>query len=553
MIYPKIPLAQSIIQICLTKGITQIVISPGSRNAPLTLGFVNNPEFTCYSVADERCAAFFALGIAQQLSKPVALVCTSGSALLNYYPAFAEAFYSQIPLIVISADRPYSKIDIGDGQTIRQMNVFQNHSLYNANLTEGESNENDSKINNAINIAYTQKGPTHINAPFEEPLYQTVRKMTVDPTISAFSKVYKTIAIDDIIAYTNLWNSATKKLIVVGVNAPNEIDEVVTNAIANDPSIIVMTETTSNWHHPSFLTNIDTIITPFKEKDFKAFQPDILITFGGMIVSKRVKAFLRNHKPKHHWHIDSLRAYNTFGCLNHHFEASPNDFFNQILPFTKTVLSDYFDKGKAIKKLRFINHQKYLDKIPFSDLKAFEIIMPSLPKNSMLQLSNSSPIRYAQLFPIDSSISVYSNRGTSGIDGSTSTAIGAAVMSKRQTVLITGDIGFIYDSNGLWNDYVPKNFKIILINNGGGGIFRILPGHQETKVYNTFFETAHCHSAEHLAKMYGFEYSIASDVESLTSALDTLYSQNEKPSILEVFTPTLQNDKILLQYFKELV
>ncbi|MFC6877911.1 2-succinyl-5-enolpyruvyl-6-hydroxy-3-cyclohexene-1-carboxylic-acid synthase [Flavobacterium myungsuense] len=553
MIYPKIPLAQSIIQICLTKGITQIVISPGSRNAPLTLGFVNNPEFTCYSVADERCAAFFALGIAQQLSKPVALVCTSGSALLNYYPAFAEAFYSQIPLIVISADRPFSKIDIGDGQTIRQMDVFQNHSLYNANLTEGESNENDSKINNAINIAYTQKGPTHINAPFEEPLYQTVRKMTVDPTISAFSKVYKTIAIDDIIAYTNLWNSATKKLIVVGVNAPNEIDEEITNAIANDPSIIVMTETTSNWHHPSFLSNIDTIITPFKEKDFKAFQPDILITFGGMIVSKRVKAFLRQYKPKHHWHIDSLRAYNTFGCLNHHFEACPNDFFNQILPFTKTVLSDYFEKGKAVKKLRIINHQKYLDKIPFSDLKAFEIIMPSLPKNSMLQLSNSSPIRYAQLFPIDSSISVFSNRGTSGIDGSTSTAIGAAVMSKRQTVLITGDVGFIYDSNGLWNDYVPKNFKIILINNGGGGIFRILPGHQETKVYNTFFETAHCHTAEHLAKMYGFEYSIASDAESLTSALDTLYSQNEKPSILEVFTPTLQNDKILLQYFKELV
>ncbi len=553
MIYPKIPLAQSINQICLTKGITQIVISPGSRNAPLTLGFVNNPEFTCYSVADERCAAFFALGIAQQLNKPVALVCTSGSALLNYYPAFAEAFYSQIPLIVISADRPFSKIDIGDGQTIRQMNVFQNHSLYNANLTEGESNENDSKINNAINIAYTQKGPTHINAPFEEPLYQTVRKMTVDPTISAFSKVYKTIAIDDIIAYTNLWNSATKKLIVVGVNAPNEIDEEITNAIANDPSIIVMTETTSNWHHPSFLTNIDTIITPFKEKDFKAFQPDILITFGGMIVSKRVKAFLRQYKPKHHWHIDSLRAYNTFGCLNHHFEASPNDFFNQILPFTKTVLSDYFEKGKAVKKLRIINHQKYLDKIPFSDLKAFEIIMPSLPKNSMLQLSNSSPIRYAQLFPIDSSISVFSNRGTSGIDGSTSTAIGAAVMSKRQTVLITGDVGFIYDSNGLWNDYVPKNFKIILINNGGGGIFRILPGHQETKVYNTFFETAHCHTAEHLAKMYGFEYSIASDAESLNSALDTLFSQNEKPSILEVFTPTLQNDKILLQYFKELV
>jgi 2-succinyl-5-enolpyruvyl-6-hydroxy-3-cyclohexene-1-carboxylate synthase len=217
------------------------------------------------------------------------------------------------------------------------------------------------------------------------------------------------------------------------------------------------------------------------------------------------------------------------------------------------VLSDYFDKGQAIKKLRRIKHQRYLDKIPFSDLKAFEIILPNLPKNSMLQLSNSSPIRYAQLFDIDPSITVYSNRGTSGIDGCTSTAVGAAVGSTKQTTLIAGDIGFLYDSNALWNNYIPKNFKIILINNGGGGIFRILPGHQENKVFNTFFETSHCLTAEHLAKMYGLEYSIASDEESLKNKLTNWYAQNEKPAILEVFTPTLQNDKILLQYFKELV
>ena len=156
MVYPKIPLAQSIIEICLAKGIKNIVISPGSRNAPLTIGFVNNPEFNCYSIADERCAAFFALGIAQQTQKPTAVVCTSGSALLNYYPAFAEAFYSQIPLIVISADRPQSKIDIGDGQTIRQENVFKNHSLYNANLTEIASIENDLKINRCLIYHKTQ-------------------------------------------------------------------------------------------------------------------------------------------------------------------------------------------------------------------------------------------------------------------------------------------------------------------------------------------------------------------------------------------------------------
>jgi 2-succinyl-5-enolpyruvyl-6-hydroxy-3-cyclohexene-1-carboxylate synthase len=174
MIYPKIPLAQSIIEICLAKGVTNIVISPGSRNAPLIIGFVNNPKFTCYSIADERSAAFFALGIAQQIKKPVAVLCTSGSALLNYYPAIAEAFYSQIPLVVISADRPLDKIDIGDGQTIRQENVFANHSFYNANLVDGASSENDLKISEALATSIAKKGPVHINAPFEEPLLDSI-------------------------------------------------------------------------------------------------------------------------------------------------------------------------------------------------------------------------------------------------------------------------------------------------------------------------------------------------------------------------------------------
>jgi 2-succinyl-5-enolpyruvyl-6-hydroxy-3-cyclohexene-1-carboxylate synthase len=262
---------------------------------------------------------------------------------------------------------------------------------------------------------------------------------------------------------------------------------------------------------------------------------------------------LRTYRPEHHWHIDPLRAYNTFGALAHHFEATPNDFFRQVLPFTKTVKSDYAQKAHDIQEIRKLKHQAYLSKIAFSDLKAFELILARLPKNAQLQISNSSAIRYAQLFDIDPSIAVFCNRGTSGIDGSTSTAIGAAVANSSQTTFITGDIGFLYDSNALWNQYIPKNFKIILINNGGGGIFRILPGHEDTKIFNTFFETAHCLTAEHLSKMYGFEYIVASSVDSLSSGLENLYAQNEKPAILEVFTPTVQNEKILLQYFKELV
>jgi 2-succinyl-5-enolpyruvyl-6-hydroxy-3-cyclohexene-1-carboxylate synthase len=553
MIYPKIPLAQSIIQICQAKGITNIVISPGSRNAPLTIGFVNNPKFNCYSIADERCAAFFALGIAQQTKEPVAVVCTSGSALLNYYPALAEAFYSQIPLIVISADRPQSKIDIGDGQTIRQQNVFENHSLYNANLKEGSSVENDSKINEAITISLHKKGPVHINAPFEEPLYETVSELSVAVDIPAFANDTQPNSIGDLSDFATIWNNASRKMVLVGVNEPNVIAEETIAALAQDESVVVLTETTSNLHHPTFVNTIDTLITPFTNEDFEAFRPEILVTFGGMIVSKRIKAFLRKYQPKHHWHIDTLRAYDTFNALTKHFEHSPATFFETFLPLIKSVESDYFQKIDALQSVRKLKHETYVAKIPFSDFKVFEKVIQSLPENSQLQISNSSAIRYAQLISIDPSIEVYCNRGTSGIDGSTSTAVGAAVANEKQTIFITGDISFLYDSNALWNNYIPKNFKIILINNGGGGIFRILPGHEETPVFNTFFETSHGLTAEHLAKMYGFEYHIARDERSLVNELAALYNQNDKPSILEIFTPTLDNDRILLQYFKELV
>lgn len=552
MIYPKIALAQSIIEICLAKGITNIIISPGSRNAPLTIGFAQNPNFKCYSIADERCAAFFALGIAQQTKNPTAIVCTSGSALLNYYPAVAEAFYSQIPLIVISADRPQSKIDIGDGQTIRQENVFQNHSVFNANLTEDVSVENDLKINKAIETAILQKGPVHINAPFEEPLYETVEKLSVEPKITYSDETLGTKLIENEAEFVSIWNTAKRKLVLVGVNEANSIDDKVIENFANDSSIVVLTETTSNLHHPSFINSIDTLITPFDDADFEEFQPEILVTFGGMIVSKRIKAFLRKYKPKHHWHIDTLRAYDTFSALTQHFVMQPNDFFNELLSKTIFTESNYFSEINAIYDLRKARRTEYLEKIPFSDFKVFEKVIESLPKNSQLQISNSSAIRYAQLIDIDNSIEVFCNRGTSGIDGSTSAAIGAAVGSTKQGVFITGDISFLYDSNALWNSYIPKNFKIILINNGGGGIFRILPGHEEKPVFNTYFETSHHLTAEHLAKMYGFNYFKASDGTSLEIGIEALYSKNDNPAIFEIFTPTLENDVILKQYFRDL-
>lgn len=547
--YPKIPLAQSIIEICQQKGVQHIVISPGSRNAPLTIGFTNNPFFKCYSIADERCAAFFALGIAQQIQKPVAIVCTSGSAVLNYYPAVAEAFYSQIPLVVISADRPQSKIDIGDGQTIRQENVFANHSLYNANLQENVSTENDNHIQMALHVAAAQKGPVHINAPFEEPLYEMVSELQVQPEIIDFTTEEKYFKIED--STVEKWSNATKKLVLVGELFPNSVEQKHLDILANDPSVVVLTEKTSNLHHPTFIDQIDTLITPFTDEDFKAFQPEILLTFGGMVVSKRIKAFLRKYKPAHHWHVDELRAYDTYGALTNHFETKTNTFLNQL--FTEnTIESTYKSSIATIWKDREAKHKEYTANIPFSDFKVFDFICQNLPNSIQLQVSNSSAIRYLQLFDLEKSIQVFCNRGTSGIDGSTSTAIGAASVTNLPTILITGDISFLYDSNALWNNYIAKNFKIILLNNNGGGIFRILPGHQETETFNTYFETSHQLNASHLAKMYGLDYFSANDETTLQLQYSAFLNQNEKPSILEIFTPEKENNGVLLEFFKRL-
>ncbi|KJD34522.1 2-succinyl-5-enolpyruvyl-6-hydroxy-3-cyclohexene-1-carboxylate synthase [Tamlana nanhaiensis] len=583
MVYPKIPLAQTVVQLCKAKNIKHIIISPGSRNAPLTIGFTNDEFFSCYSIVDERAAAFFALGIAQQLHEPTAVVCTSGSALLNYYPAVAEAFYSDIPLVVLSADRPKHLIGIGDGQTINQKNVYDNHILYSANLKldlKDENNipgnedipilknledkferllglqkdiqtNNEEEINIAINFAVQKKGPVHINIPFDEPLYEMVEKLSVNPkVIEASSKASK---IEDYMLQSCLedWNSATKKMILVGVNPPNDIEEKWLEEIAQDDSVIVLTETTSNLHHSSFFPSIDQLIAPLNSIEQKQLQPEILVTFGGLIVSKKIKQFLRKYKPKHHWHIDPKTANDTFFCLENHIEMTPNTFFSLFLQkVTHFVKSNYRDTWTAVKQTRIKKHKEYLEAIPFSDFTVFNEVLKDIPRNYILQVSNSSAIRYTQLFSLSKTLEVYCNRGTSGIDGSTSTAVGCAVVSKKPTVLITGDLSFLYDSNALWNNYIPKNFRIIVVNNTGGGIFRILPGHKNTENFDTYFETNHKLTAEHLCKMYGFSYQKASNIESLQKELNTFYKVGKQPKLLEIFTPKQINDEVLLNYFE---
>ncbi|MFI1773540.1 2-succinyl-5-enolpyruvyl-6-hydroxy-3-cyclohexene-1-carboxylic-acid synthase [Thalassobellus citreus] len=557
MIYPEIPLAQTVIQLCKAKGIQHIILSPGSRNAPLTIGFTNDSYFTCYSIVDERCAAFFALGIAQQINKPTAVVCTSGSALLNYYPAVAEAFYSNIPLVVLSADRPEHLIGIGDGQTINQKNVFENHILYSANLKLDLKDENhfqvynEAEIDKAINFSNIKKGPVHINIPFNEPLYNMVDTLSVSPKATIPAIEEKIIENDILLEYIETWNTASKKMILVGVNQPNTIDQKHLDELVKDDSVIVFTETTSNLYDDSFFPSIDQIIAPLSEEEQKLLQPDILLTFGGLIVSKKIKQLLRKYQPKQHWHIDEKSANDTFFCLSNHIETTPNIFFEAFFPkITYSVKSDYKANWTAVKQQRLEKHKQYLQQVPFSDFKVFNEIFKAIPNHYILQIGNSSAIRYSQLFSINKTLEVFCNRGTSGIDGSTSTAIGCAVANTKSTVFVTGDLSFLYDSNALWNNYIPDNFRIIVINNQGGGIFRILPGHKNTENFDTYFETNHNLTAKHLCAMYGIEYITASNKATLDISLESFYEKSTKPKLLEIFTPKHLNDEVLIDYFK---
>ncbi|WP_432410903.1 2-succinyl-5-enolpyruvyl-6-hydroxy-3-cyclohexene-1-carboxylic-acid synthase [Rasiella sp. SM2506] len=547
------PLSQTVTQLCLAKGIDHIVISPGSRNAPLTIGFTEHPDFKNFSIVDERCAAFFALGLAQQLQKPVAVVCTSGSALLNYFPAVAEAYYIDIPLVVISADRPEHLVEVGDGQTIQQENVYGNHILYSANCKEGQEHQvfNETEINIALNTAIELNGPVHINVPFSEPLYHSVPDLLVRPQhVPARQQFSEKIEEDAWKGFSEMWNTSLKKMVLVGVLKPNSIEAQQIKSLAEDESVVVLTETTSNVHHPNFIPAIDQLISSLTETEFEALQPDVLLTFGGLIVSKRIKAFLRKFQPKKHWHIDSKKAYDTFFALDYHGKTSPNFFLSALYENCDSVKSEYQHHWLQVRQHRLSQHENYLAEIPFSDFKVFATLFETAPKNIQLQLANSATIRYAQLFQIDPSFEVFCNRGTSGIDGSTSTAIGAAVASKKQTVYITGDLSFFYDSNALWNEYIPSNFRIIIVNNGGGGIFRILPGDKETKNFKTYFETKHQLNASQLCDMYQLDYVSANTISEVSSALKRFYTESERPKVLEVFTPSDINDKILLEYFK---
>ena len=531
-------------------GIDDVVISPGSRNAPLAIHFSETDELNCYSIVDERSAAFVAMGMAKSTKKPVALSCTSGSAAANYYPAITEAFYQNTPLLILTADRPIDYVDIFDGQTIRQKDLYQQHSYGDFQLLEDSmenaDDENFAIIKKAIEVCFEKQGPVHINIPLEEPLYNMVSEL---PNFPPVEKTIREITYELPPNLVAEWNTSKRVMILVGTRDYSEELEMQLSQLVKNHSVVVLKEANSNLKHDKFFAHIDRYIFNFKEEDYKTYAPDLLITVGQNVVSKKVKQFLRKANPKNHWHIDEVWHPDTFFALTEKVKATPEKFFAKLLKVISLEPSSYFNLWDVLRDKRDLKHTEYCLQTRFSDFKLFELLSHKLPEKINLHISNSSAIRYAQLFDFQKN-EVYCNRGTSGIDGSTSTAMGFAMKDEKPTVLVTGDMSFFYDINGLWNNYIPPYTRIIVFNNGGGDIFKIIPGPSSTNALDEFILTKHHKSAEHLAKHFGFSYTKVDDEDTLSRVLDNFFKPDEKAKILEVDTAHIENAEVLKAYFE---
>ena len=531
-------------------GISDVVISPGSRNAPLAIHFSETDELNCYSIVDERSAAFVGLGMAKSSKKPVAITCTSGSAAANYYPAITEAFYQNIPLLVLTADRPTDFVDLFDGQTIRQNEIYQQHSYGDFQLLEdGEANANDENfaiIKKAIELCYEKQGPVHVNIPLKEPLYNLVSEL---PNFPPVEKTIQKKEEEFLPNFAADWNLSKRIMILVGTRDYSEELEMLLSQLVKNHSVVVLKEANSNLRHDKFFGHIDRYIFNFNESDYQTYAPDLLITIGQNVVSKKIKQFLRAAKPKNHWHIDEFWHPDTFYSLTEKIKNKPEKFFSKLLNFISLEPSSYFNLWEVLRDKRDLKHQEYCLKSSFSDFQFYNILSQKLPENINLHFSNSSPIRYAQLFDFQKN-NIYCNRGTSGIDGCTSTAMGFAMKDLKQTVLVTGELSFFYDINGLWNNYIPPYTRIIVVNNGGGDIFKIIPGPDSTNALDEFILTKHHKNAELLAKHFGFSYTKVEEEDTLSRVLDNFFKPDTKPKILEINTMEIENSAVLKGYFE---
>lgn len=533
--------------------ITRVVLCPGSRNVPLVHTLSTHPDFTCYSITDERSAGFFALGLALNGGKPAAICCTSGSALLNLHPAVAEAYYQQVPLVVISADRPAAWIGQMDGQTIPQPGVFGTLVRKTVNLPEMTTEEEAWYCNRLINEALLEtrhrgRGPVHINVPISEPLFNfteealpEVRVITRYEGLSLYDRDYSEL-IDRL-------NGYSKRMIVVGqMNLIYLFEKRYTKLLYKH--FAWLSEHLGNQTVPGIpIKNFDAIIASLSDEKAEQMAPQLLITYGGHVISKRLKKYLRQHPPKEHWHVSADgEVMDLYGSLTTIIEMDPFAFLEKIASLLDNRTPEFPKVWEHYSKIT--PEPSY----PYSEMQAIGNLIKRLPESCALHLANSSTVRYAQLYTIPPTVEICCNRGTNGIEGSLSTAIGYASSSDKLNFVVIGDLSFFYDMNALWNSSLKSNLRILLLNNGGGEIFHTLPGLEMSGTSHKFITAVHQTSARGWAEERGLTYLKAEDETTLAEAMALLVATEptDKPLLLEVFTNKNKDARILKEYYQQL-
>ena len=559
------PLTIKIAETANNKGIKHVVLSPGSRSAPLTIAFARHPQIKTYIIPDERSAGYVALGISQILQEPVGVVCTSGTAAINLFSPIAEAFYQHIPLVIFTADRPPEWIDQADGQTIHQANLYGEHVKKYFSFPSDQNFKDliwyaERIINEALNCAIdATPGPVHINVPVREPFYPgPEEEYTFNTGPKIIEPVVAKSSLDDhswnLLQET--WEHSGKILIVGGQARYDKAFTRVLDQFTRDFQIPVAGDTIANIHgvKENLITHHDLILSR-QDNSITALAPDLLITFGHAVVSKNLKLFLRKYPPSHHWHIQKAGYVpDTFQSLTKRISMLPEDFFQQASILFKGKNKDigYLDNWKDRENKARAIIKDFFPQTDFSELEAAYQIVQHLPGNINLHLANSMPVRLVNLIGIlKPGIEVFSNRGVSGIDGCTSTAIGVSLHSKKLNVLITGDMAFFYDRNGLWHNHIPGNLGIIILNNHGGGIFRLIDGPSYLPELDEYFVTDQKLTARNSASDFGLEYFYSKDAETLQHTLLRFLENHGKAKILEIETDSQINKTIFDSYISQ--
>ncbi len=547
------------LECCVALGVTDFVIAPGSRSAPLTAALARDGRVRKQLVYDERAAGYVALGLAQQLQRPVGVVCTSGTAAVNLAPAVVEAFYQQIPLLIFSADRPPEWIDQEDNQAIRQSGLYGAHVRGTLSLALSEQHADAAwqvrrTLADAVQLATAQpNGPVQINMPLREPLYGAPpagARPPVQPAQLVATTAHVTAAAWP--ALLAQWQQARRKLIVAGLHP---VDPALAAALAElaaaDESVAIIGDVTSNLlPQVAPLRHWDSVLATRDGALLDALAPELVVTVGGQLTSKALKSFLRTRPPQALWRVaPSLPAADTYQCLSHVLPVAAAPFFAELGERTgggAQPQSGYAKNWQRANSVSARLRDNALASLPWCELTAVERLLSALPPDSALQLGNSLPIRYVNLLGFDPNklpTSVHANRGTSGIDGVVSTAVGAAFAGDGLTTLIVSDLSFFYDRNGLWLRSLPPNLRIVLLNNHGGGIFDVIagPDQLDADLRRDYFLTPQPLNARRTAEDAGLRYTHIAGADALAAALPAFFAPESGAALLEIETEMATN------------